>query len=433
MRFLFFILILFTSCTRSDGQLYFGRIASSGGGGGSEPPTIPGQRTLIYDPFDGTSLNSRWNVRRPDKQTITVSGGKARVQVRTDTMPQITGFSYSNITTQTMIYDTSYGLTSLRNYTIETGFWIENLNDTTNGTYNGVYSPFPVSYPFSNFGHYQFSNPDTIRILGGKDTAFTFPPAGHTATSAVPVNTTDYYVLRNKIHENTDSVTFINRTTMDSVTKVVTFQFTSGGWLARPNYFWFAFGAMGTTDVSYDYFHAYTDEELNPTWLIVGDSKSAGYNATTADSAYGNMLKRNTTDSVQIYAGGGMGVDEVLLVLEDIWRINPQYIIFDIGTNNTFNSTYYNRYAQIIDSFDAHGITSYKLMQPNGGNPVGGGSWNQFIKDNYPTTYIDDWTPGWSIWTIGNGRMYDGVHNTLLGTQDRYSIIKSGLIAFFPL
>ncbi len=428
MRTLIFILLL---SVQSFGQSFV--FPAVYGTTTTPPAPITGVRTLIYDPFDGSTLNSRWNVRRADKQTISVSGGFANVSVNTDTMPQLPGFSWVNITTQCMIYDTSYGLTALRNYTSETGFYINKLNDTTLGVFNGVYSPFPVSYPFSNFGHYQFSDPDTIRILGGKDTAFTFPPAGHSQATTVPVNTTDYYVLRHKIFENTDTVTFINRSTMDSVTKVVTFQFTSGGWLARPNYFWFTFGAMGRTDVSYDYFHAYTEEELNPTWLIVGDSKSAGYNATTADSAYGNMLKRNTTDSVQIYAGGGMGVDEILLVLEDIWRINPQYIIFDIGTNNTFNSTYYNRYAQIIDSFDAHGITSYKLLQPNGGDPVSGASWNQWIKDNYPSTHIDDWTTGWNTWTIGNGKMYDGVHNALLGMQERYAIIKAALISHFPL
>ncbi|MFW1908912.1 hypothetical protein, partial [Acinetobacter ursingii] len=97
----------------------------------------------------------------------------------------------------------------------------------------------------------------------------------------------------------------------------------------------------------------------------------------------------------------------------------PQYIIFDIGTNIPFNSTYYGRYQRIIDSFSTWGITSYKLLQPNGGNPVGGCGWNQWIKDTYSSTYIDDWTTGWNTWTIGNGKMYDTIHNNLLGTQLR--------------
>ena len=365
--------------------------------------------------------------------TVTVSGGLARVQVDTDTIPQMPGYSYSNITTQAMIYDTSFGLNCRRNYTLEEGFYINKLNDTTLGAFTGPYCPFPIDYPFSGFGHYQFSGPDTIRVLGGKDTMFTYPPAGHSQTSAVPVNTTDYYVLRFTVFENEAKVTFINRTTGDSVSKVVNFQMTSGGWLARPSYFYYAFGLMGRSDVSYDYIHVYTPEELNPTWLVMGDSKSVGYNATTADSAWANMIKRNTTDSVQIYAGGGMGVDEVLSVLKDVWRVNPAKVIIDLGTNNTFNSTNYNKYIQIVDSLTAHGITSYKLMQPNGGNPVGGGNWNQWIKDTYGSSYIDDWTTGYNTWSTGNGKMYDTVHNTLSGTQARYAIIKAALSAFFPL
>jgi hypothetical protein len=413
--------------------MYFGRIASTSGGGGGGEPTIPGQLTLIYDDFSGSSLNSRWKIRRPDMTTVTVSGGYARVQVDTDTIPQMAGYSYSNITTQAMIYDTSFGLNCRRNYTLEQGFYIDKINDTTLGAFTGPYCPFPVDYPFSGFGHYQFSGPDTIRVLGGKDTMFTYPPAGHSQTSAVPVNTTDYYVLRFTVFENEAKVTFINRTTGDSVSKIVNFQMTSGGWLARPSYFYYAFGLMGRSIVRYDYMHVYTPEELNPAGLIIADSKGAGYNANTADSAYGNMLKRNTADSIQVYAGGGMGVDEVLLVLKDVWRINPDYVIFDIGTNNTFNSTNYGRYARIIDSLTAHGITSYKLMQPNGGNPVGGGGWNQWIKDTYGSTYIDDWTTGWNTWSTGNGKMYDGVHNTLSGTQSRYVIIKTALPSKFPL
>jgi len=174
MRLLIFILLLsFQSYAQN---FIFPAVMSTPG----ETPPAPttGVRTVIYDPFDGSSLSSNWNVRRADKQTITVSGGTARIQVNTDTMPQRTGFSWVNITTQCMIYDTSYKLTSLRNYSIETGFNINKLNDTTLGVFTGAYSPF-TAYTFSNFGHFQFSNPDTIRILGGTDTAFTFPPAGH--------------------------------------------------------------------------------------------------------------------------------------------------------------------------------------------------------------------------------------------------------------
>lgn len=397
------------------------------------PPTPPttGVRTLIYDDFSGSSLNSRWNVRRSDKQTITVSGGSARVSVNTDTIAQRPGYAFSNITTQTMIYDTSYQLTCIRNYVIETGFRINKLNDTTLGAYTGAYSPF-TAYPFSNFGHFQFSGPDTIRILGGVDTAFTFPPSGQSETSTVPVNTTDYYVIRHKIDENTDSLWFVNRTTLDSVLKVVTFQFTSGGWLTRPSYFWFAFGAMGRSDVSFDYYLVTTTEELNPAYLFVGNSITTGYNATTADSAYANILKRATTDSVQIYAGGGMGVDEILLAMHNLVAINPQYVFLNIGTNNTYNSPNSVKYQTIVDSFTNRGFTVFPCLIVNGGDPTSGGGWNQWIKTTYASSYIDLWTAGWNTMTIGNGEMYDGVHPTLSGHQKLAALIQTLKPLLFP-
>lgn len=428
MRLLIFILLL---SVQSFGQNFvFPAVYEPPG----PPPTIPGVRTLIYDEFTGSTLNSRWFVRRPDRQTLSVSGGFLNVSTFTDTVPQRPGYNFSNLTAQTMIYDTSYNVTSLRNYTDEVGFQITSLGDTSIGNFLGVYSPFPVTWSFTNFSHIQFSSPDTLRLLADKDTSFSVPPAfDDDITGQIDFNTSDYYVLRHSVFEGYTITTIVNRTQGDSIIRYFPFDFVHGSYPARPNYFYFAFGSMGRTRVKYDYFLATTIEELNPVWLVVGDSKSAGYNANLADSAFGNMLKRNTNDSVQIFAGGGLGVDEVLLLLPKIKEINPDYIIFDVGTNNTFNSTYYGRYARIIDSFSTWGITSYKLLQPNGLNPVGGGSWNQWIKDTYGSTYIDDWTTGWNTWTIGNGRMYDGVHNTLLGTQDRYAIIKAALIAFFPL
>jgi len=426
MRLLIFILLF---SLQASGQFVFPAIY----GTTSNPPApVTGVRTLIYDPFDGTSLDSRWNVRRPDKQTITVSGGSVRVSVNTDTIPPRPGYSYSNITTQTMIYDTSYQLTCIRNYVIETGFRINKLNDTTLGAYTGVYCPF-TAYPFSNFGHFQFSGPDTIRILGGVDTAFTFPPAGQSETATVPVNTSDYYVIRHKINENTDSLWFVNRTSGDSVLKVVTFQFTSGGWLTRPSYFWFSFGAMGRSDVSFDYYLVTTTEELNPKYLFVGNSITTGYNATTADSAYANILKRSTNDSVQIWAGGGMGVDEVPLTLERLVEVNPQYIFLNLGTNNTYNGGNSAKYQSLVDSFLNRGYTVYPCLIVNGGDPVSGAGWNKWIKDTYPSTYIDLWTAGWNTMTIGNGEMYDGVHPTLLGHQKLAALIKTLKPSLFPL
>lgn len=430
MRILIALLILLSSCTRSDGQIYFGRIASSSSGGGG---TIPGERTLIYDDFSGSTLNSRWCVRRPDKQTIIVSGGFATVETRTDTIPQRLGYSYSNITTQCMIYDTSYGLTSLRNYTIEKGFKIEKINDSTNGNYIGAYTPFSVDYPFSNFTHIQYSGPDTFRLLAGKDTSFTYPPSGHQQIT-FDFNTTDYYILRHRVFENYTVQTIKNTTTGDSIVRYQEYNFTHGAWPYRPNYFWFTWGAMGRSKISVDYIKVTTIEELNPGWLIVGDSRPTGYNATTADSAWGNMLKRNTTDSVQIFAGGGMGINEVLLTLPRLKEINADRYILDFGTNDVFNSDFQTKFTRLTDSITSWGKSYWITYQPNKGDPVSGTSMNKWYKDNYPSAVIDTWSgTGYSTQTVGNGYMYNGVHQTLLGVQDFYMKVRTHLIIYFPL
>lgn len=423
-RLLIFILLL---SVQSFGQSF---IFPAVLGGANNDAPIAGTRTLIYDDFSGGSLNSRWNVRRPDKQTITVSGGLARVQVNTDTIAQRGGFLYSNITTQTMIYDTSYKLSCIRNYAIEMGFYINKLNDTTLGVFTVVYSPFTI-LAFSNIGHFQFSNPDTIRILMSSDTSFTFPPAGQNETSSVPVNTSDYYVMRHKINENTDSLWFINRTTGDSVVKVVTFD--PFGWIMRPNYFWFGFGAMGRSDVSFDYYHVTTTEELNPKYLFVGNSITTGYKSTTLDSSYANILKRSTSDSIQIWAGGGMGVGDVLATMHNLVAINPQYVFLNIGTNDTYNGGNSVKYQQVVDSFTANGFTTFPCLIVNGGDPISGGGWNQWIKSNFPSSYIDLWTAGWNTMTIGNGEMADGVHPSLTGHQKLAALIKTLKPSLFPL
>lgn len=428
MRLLIFILLL---SVQSFGQDFvFPAVYEPPG----SPPTIPGVRTLIYDEFTESTLNSRWFVRRPDKQTLTVSGGSLRVQVNTDTIPSMVGFDYSNITAQCMIYDTSYGLTSIRNYTEEIKFKLNKQNDTTLGAILGAYSPFPLTLYFTNFAHAQFSTNDSLKYLAGKDTMFSVPPSFREAFTAFSYNTTDWFILRHTVLEGDILVTIKNTTTGDSLNKYYARDFVHGSYPSRPNYFYFAFGGMGRTDMSVDYILVTTPEELNPTWLVVGDSRPTGFNAGSADSAYANMLKRNTTDSVQLWAGGGMSIVSVLQTLPRMKEVNASKYILDFGTNDVFDSNFTTKFTQFTDSLTSWGKTYYIMYQPNKGDPVSGTSMNKWYKDNYPTHVIDNWTsPGYATKTIGNGMMYDGVHETLLGMQTTYQIVKAALIAFFPL
>ncbi len=69
----------------------------------------------------------------------------------------------------------------------------------------------------------------------------------------------------------------------------------------------------------------------------------------------------------------------------------------------------------------------------NGGDPATAGNWNYFIKNTYPSTYIDLWTTGWNTMTIGNGEMADGVHPTNTGNTKLANIIKAARPDLFPL
>lgn len=426
MRLLIFILLL---SVQSFGQNFvFPAVYAAPG----PPPPVVGIRTLIYDEFTGGSLDSRWFVRRPDKQTLTVSGGELRVQVNTDTIPSMVGFDYSNVNAQCMMYDTSYGLTSVRNYVEEIKIKINKINDTTIGAFLGVYSPFPLQLLFSNFALAQFSTADSLKFLAGKDTMFSVPPAFRESISTFSFNTTDWFILRNTTFEGTILVTIKNVSTGDSINKYYTRDFTHGSYPSRPNYFWFGFGGMGRTDMNVDYILVTTTEELNPTHLFVGNSITTGYNATSADSAYANILKRSTADSIQIWAGGGMGVDEVLATMERLVEVNPQYVFLNLGTNNTYNGGNSAKYQSIVDSFTNRGFTVYPCLIVNGGDPTSGGGWNQFIKTTYASSYIDLWTAGWNTMTIGNGEMYDGVHPTLSGHQKLAALIQTLKPLLFP-
>lgn len=414
--------------------MYFGRVASTTSGGGGGGGTIAGQRTLIYDDFTGGTLNSRWKVRRPDKQTLTVSGGSLRIETNTDTIPRMVGFDYSNITAQCMIYDTSYGLTCVRNYTEEIKFRPRKINDTTLGLILGVYSPFPLQLNFTNWAHVQFSTNDSLKYLAGMDTMFSVPPAYKEALSSFTLNTTDWFVFRHTVLEGEILVTIKNTTTNDSINKYYTRDFVHGSYPSRPNYFYFGFGGMGRTAMDVDYILVTTPEELNPMWLAVGDSRPTGFNAGSADSAWANMLKRNTTDSVQLWAGGGMGIDEIWSTWKRMKEVNASKYILDFGTNNTFDSHFQTEFTRFTDSLTSLGKPYWITYQPNKGDPVSGTSMNKWYKDNYPSNVIDTWSgTGYSTQTVGNGYMYDGVHQTLLGVQDFYTKVKTTLIAFFPL
>lgn len=427
MRFLITILILLTSCTRSDGQLYFGRIAAGTGGGGE--PTIPGQRTLLFDDFDGTSINNDWFVRRPDKQSLAISNGLLRIIGNADTVPGSGESFYNSRSTQLFITDTGYGYSSIRNYKVEIKFKINKINDTTVGVYCGVNSPDFLDSRASSWLHLDYSSAvDTITFLGNDDTAYSYQPQPRHAFS-FDFNTSDWYKMIFEVNETDRIATVINMSNQDTLE--FSNPYTIGVWPLRPNYFHFGFGVMGRTDVSFDYIKVTSTELLNPDIMFIGNSITTGFSCVKIDSCYPYILRQFTNKSIRVWAGGGMGVESMQRTFNRLIEMNPEYIFIMLGTNDQFSEYNRNLYIYFVSALESLGIITYKLHVPNGGDPSSGSGWNKWISETYPSTVIDTWTTGWNTMSIGNGDMNDTLHPTEQGMRKIALIIKEAMPLLF--
>lgn len=434
MRFLLFIIILLSAC-KSDGQLYFGRIASSGSGGsgGGDPVDTPaGARVLIYDPFDGTSLSSRWSVRRQDKQSISVSGGYARIIGNADTVPPVVGYSFYRAKSfQLRISDTAYGQSMMRNFTVEFGGVVNKVNDSCYGVYSGGASAWH-NYYTDAMGVYDFRNPDTLLAVGIDDTIYHHPPFGFLANALPDVSVNDYLIFRLKFESDSSYAFVKNVTTGDSAEVGLQYRYDIITYPLRPLTFFYSFGVMGRTDFSFDYILATTTELQHPDIMLIGDSKPSGYLGGHPDSNFCYMLRPYTTKTVQLWAGPGATVTSTFDCLREFRNNTPNdAIILDLGTNSGGS---FADYIRLNDSLAAiAGVPIYQILTPNGGDPNTAGTWNYQIKNQYPTTYIDTWTTGWNTMSIGNGEMVDTVHPSATGQRKIMLIIKAALPALFPL
>lgn len=416
------LLIFFSSCLKAQTYLLPANVTTN---------WPQGLRTLIDETFDGSTLNSRWKPRRMDKQSITVSGGYAHVIANTDYVPEAPGYYGNYKSTQTRIIDTSFGLTMIRNYVVETGFKINAITDSTIGVYCGVYSPFNFGdYRFSSFGHIDFSGPDTLFLIGNTDTAYSWQVAPRRWTGLPTFNTTDNYMLRLTVQEGYINALVKNVTTGDTASISNTYDFINNGWPLRPNYFYFQFGAMGKTDVSFDYFKVTTTESPHPKILFVGDSQTAGYSAGRPDSSYAYMLRPHTSQLIQVLAGGGLNAELIKdSVITEIQAAAAEKVFLLIGTNGGTWANYQLLVSAIETVSDCIPMTFI-----NGGNPATPGTFNYNIMTTYPDA-IDLWSgpTGTSTMTIGNGKLHDAAHFTAPGHRDIMNIIKAAKPTLFPL
>lgn len=423
------ILIIITGCARS--QPYFGGLVT--GGGSTPPPDTPNttERILIFDDFDGSSISADWDVRRPDKQTITVTGGIASFTANGDIVPGQVGYSYTREKSYMLkkLY-TGYGLSMIRNYEISMRYRVDAVNDSSGIVGLGAVSPWNNYYPDS-WGVMDYRKAvDTLEVVGVDDTVHHPRPFGWEVNKVGTVSVNDWITQRLRVIEDTAYSIFKNETTGDSAVVKLAYPFNAAGqYPLRPTYFNFGFETMYKTRITVDYFKVTTTELPNPHICFIGDSKTVGYSAGSTTLNWGYQLRANTDSLIQVWAGAGITAEEALLCLKE-YRNNPaDYVILDLGTNG---GSFVN-YQKLVDSLTANGSTVYKILQPNGGNPATSGTWNYQIAQTYPATYIDTWTTGWNTMSVGNGEMTDAVHPSNTGSIKIANIIKADKPALFPL
>lgn len=405
---------------------------------GSTPIDTPaGARTLIYETFDGTSLDSRWSLRRPEKMSYSVDGGYFKVTGNADTVPPVTGYSFYRAKSfQLRMTDTAYGESMMRGFSVELGGIVKKRNDSTLGIFDGAASTWH-NYYTDSYAAYDFVNPsaDTLIAVGIDDTIYHHPPFGYLASAlSSTVEVDDYLILRLSFRGDTSWAFIKNVTKNDSATVGLQYRYDILTYPLRPLSFYYAFGLMGRTDFWFDYIHVTTDELQHPDIMFIGDSKLSGYFGGKADSNICVMLKPHTTKSLQLWAGPGNTVTNTFNCLKEYRNNYPaEAIILDLGTNSGGS---FSDYQRLVDSLStiAGGIPVYKLLTPNGGNPATPGTWNYNIATTYASTYIDTYTgDGYATMSVGNGLMTDTIHESAAGKRHLAMKIKAALPALFPL
>ena len=105
----------------------------------------------------------------------------------------------------------------------------------------------------------------------------------------------------------------------------------------RPNEGTFGIWGYGGTHI-YSRISVYSPDIKNPNWLALGDSKLIYYAGSFAKD-WPNLLKQQTTlGSGNIFAGAGDQAYYGIQELDNAFRVNPRYIIWNLETNDIHNS-----------------------------------------------------------------------------------------------
>jgi lysophospholipase L1-like esterase len=188
---------------------------------------------------------------------------------------------------------------------------------------------------------------------------------------------------------------------------------------------WMISGLGGQLDILSIRFVSHSNSY--PNVLCIGDSKTAGINASAINLRYPALLR--SIGPVAVFAGDGDRTVEVIQELNRIISFHPLYVLLNIGRNDLSSSvpaaTWQANYQNIVATLTSAGITVVHLM-PIPETNVDQSTLSAWISATYPSALKIDVSPGWNNSTMLSS---DNIHPNSTGY--RYiaqQIIASGLI-----
>lgn len=178
----------------------------------------------------------------------------------------------------------------------------------------------------------------------------------------------------------------------------------------------------------------------NPNVMYLGDSKTAGFNATTFANRYADLLNA-TYPSTAIIAGGGNTTLDLGTMLQQVYFTNGRIAVMNIGSNDIRNGRTVSQtmatYDSIVSLLTIRGISVYHIVMPEDstGGGTGGGVGLTALKNTIAATYPSTYIPNvWNEMSVSNvlKSAYnggDGIHPNDAGNAAAAAdVIASGMI-----
>jgi hypothetical protein len=323
-------------------------------------------------------------------------------------------------------YATIGGKTLLPRWQIKIKFKMGTVNGTSYGIGIGVHSANPnlsadvlgrIGTYSGNFGDVYINTSAGTQLATGSGTT---------------VATGDTIELTGTLTDSVFVFTYKN-ITAGTATTTVSYTFSTLFAPFLPNTGYFSIYEFGGTH-QVQSLEVTSTSVKNPNILLLGDSKTHAYYASSFAGRYGSQLN-NVFPSVVNVAGGGDRTVEIKDRIAEILELRPAQVIMSGGSNDIrFGRTVAQTiatYDSIVNYLTAANIKVYHIVFPEDstGDGIGLTSFKNYIAATYPSTYIPVWdslSTNNILKTIYKG---DNVHFNQAGNNKIYQvIIASGLL-----